>query len=61
MPYVPESEYSDLLNKILKYEAVEDASRAVVLAAWTDRFGRLHGHESITALEVALNNLPKPT
>jgi hypothetical protein len=61
MPYVPESEYSDLLNKILKYEAVEDASRAVVLAAWTDRFSRLHGHESITALEVALNNLPKPT
>lgn len=33
---------------------VVKAARAVVLAAWTDRHNRLHGHETVVALKAAL-------
>ena len=35
------------------------AAKAVVLAAWTDRHSRLHGHEAIAALDAALNEQPQ--
>lgn len=34
---------------------LREAAQAVVLAAWTDRWGRLHGHPTVVALERALS------
>lgn len=33
---------------------IETAAKAVALAAWTDRFSRLHGHAAVVALSDAL-------
>lgn len=46
-PATPSPEYGELVM----------AARAVVLAAWTDRHSRLHGHATVEALDAVLRSL----
>jgi hypothetical protein len=46
-----------LMSEINHFREIEDAAKDVVLAAWTDRFGRLHGHKTVVALEAVLQKI----
>jgi hypothetical protein len=47
--------------EIERLKRIEGAAEKVILAAWEDRWGRLHGHHTVVALELAMKPAAEDT